>query len=294
MDYQINGIAISGETLKDAIEGNFDRIAKHLRIGNVAGYQLQKVWCEYDDTAKAAVLHIVATGSDMRVEYDPDKDPAKEYTAQIPCAESECPQRIDFELEERETLFDPFNDACLTSPSAQYGALLAIINEIGRHHCKAKSESVTAAVSQKGFSAITFPRKHVELCRRELARLRPKTDNETAKMMERVSELAEKIMDHPKEDFNSETIFRCRAEKFFRENNKMTALAKIRVEKGITQDQLAEAAQMSKRQLQNYEKCPGSTLWSASKYVPKRLADALGVKVSDIVDHDGFPVLVEK
>ena len=62
----------------------------------------------------------------------------------------------------------------------------------------------------------------------------------------------------------------------------------------MTQTQLADAAQISVRQLQNYEKCPGSTLRSSSKFVSARLADALGVDVSQIVDNDGFALTVNK
>ena len=138
--YKITPVfSIEGDTLKEAIEANFARIASHLRLGNVAGYQLHKVWCEYEDDIQAAVLHITACGSDMLVNYDPYKDTPKDYTLTISTSREECPQRIDFELTEGRT-FDPFDDRCLTTPSCYYGTLLGLIDEIGLRHCKIRED----------------------------------------------------------------------------------------------------------------------------------------------------------
>lgn len=297
--YQItSSLSISGETLEEAIGNGFDRIANELHIGNAAGYQLHQVWCEYDLDKQLPVLHIIATGSDNLVNYDPAKDAPVEKTLLIPTATQEdCPRRIDFGLKRNEAApFDPFDDARIISPSACYGTLLGIINEIGQNHCKIKADNpITAQVTLRMPNLlIAYPLRYVEACRKELTSRRPKTDNETTRLMERVSELATKLLETPNDRFTSETIFRAKTEVYFDSVGKITALAKLRAERGMTQKQLAEAAQMSVRQLQNYEKCPGSTLSSASRSVPDRLAAALGVKRSDIVDRDGFEVLVNK
>jgi len=76
-------------------------------------------------------------------------------------------------------------------------------------------------------------------------------------------------------------------------HGKVSALAKIREEKGITQQQLANVAYMSLTEYQEYEKYP-ECVWSVPELVPRRLADALGVKVSDIVDSNGLPIFVEQ
>ena len=89
-------------------------------------------------------------------------------------------------------------------------------------------------------------------------------------------------------------FFHPKTEWFFRTAGKITALQAIRIAKGLTQEQIADAAQMSVQQLRDYERCPGSTLFSASPRVSERLADALGVKKSEIVDENGCAVLVVK
>lgn len=296
--YQItSSLSIEGPTLKDAIENNFTRIAESLRIGNAAGYQLHQVWCEYDKKMQAAVLHVIASGSDLFVQYDPAKDAPAERTLVIPATPEDCPQRIDFELAEDKTApFDPFDDTCLNTPSARYGALLGIIDEIGQNHCKIKDmDPVTGKVScHFPTLRLTYPLRYAEACRKELARRRPKTDNETTRLMERVSDLMSMVLGSPNDRLKDGMFAEAKTAIYFRSIGKITALAKIRNEKKMTQKQLAEASQMSVRQLQNYEKCPGSTLWSASRSVPARLANALGVKQSDIIDDYGHPILVDK
>lgn len=295
--YQItSNLSIEGDTLKDAIEECFPHIARHLNLGNAAGYQLHEVWCEYEDRVQAVVLHITACGSDALVNYDPTTDVPKNYSLIIRAEREDCPKRINFDLSGEQSVFDPFDDSCLTTPSAYFGTLLGIIDEIALHHCKIGTpDKVTTLVTcQLPTASTTIPLKYVELCRARLTRLKPKTDNGTTRMMERVSELALKIMDYPKEKFAHSSLFQAKTATYFETNGKITALAAIRTAKGMTQKQLADAAQMSVRQLQNYEKCPGSTLFSASNYVPGRLADALGVDRSEIVDANGFAVLVNK
>lgn len=289
-------LSIEGNTLKDAIEDGFPRIAKHLQLGNAAGYRLLEVWCEYEDSAQAVVLHITACGSDLLVNYDPTKDKPQSYSLVISAKREDCPQRINFDLEEDHSAFDPFDDTCLTTPSSYYGTLLGLIDEIGQHHCKiSTTDKITTLVTcQYPNMSTVFPLKYVEYCRVRLTRLKPKTDSVTTRMMERISELALKIMDCPNEKFDSASIFKAKTATHFETSGKITALAAIRTAKGMTQKDLADAAQMSTRQIQNYEKCPGSTLWSASRSVPGRLAAALGVDSSEIVDANGFAVLVKK
>lgn len=79
-DYGADGI-ISGETVINAVEKNFERIAKRARIGNVAGYRLAKVVLEYRKEIfggkGGGVLSITAYGSDGLVGYDPETDEPK-------------------------------------------------------------------------------------------------------------------------------------------------------------------------------------------------------------------------
>lgn len=76
-DYGADDI-ISGETVINAVEKNFERIAKRARIGNVAGYSLIKVVLEYRKEIfggkGGGVLSITARGSDGLVGYEPEPD----------------------------------------------------------------------------------------------------------------------------------------------------------------------------------------------------------------------------
>lgn len=289
-----SGLTIEGDSLQEAIESCFPRIAEKLHIGNAAGYQLHSVWCEYNEAIETAVLHIIATGSDLLVGYDPTQDPPKEYTLTFHVPKGECPERFDIELC-NDPVFDPFDDSCLSSPSAYYGTALGLINEIGLHHCKIKSsDKITMLVTcQYPNTRTTFPMKYIEFCRGRLAKLRPNTDNKTTQLMERLSELVVKAMEYPNSKFDADWLFESKTDIYFRTAGKVTALSAIRKKKNMSQKQLADAAQMSVRQLQNYEKNPGSTLFSASKSVPGRLAEALGVTVSEIIDSTGSAILVD-
>ncbi len=296
--YQItSSLSIEGDTLKDAIESGIDRIARELHLGNGAGYYLHQVWCEYDTVKQSAALHIISSGSDSAVSYDPAEDTPVEKTLLIPAFPEDCPSRIDFEFKAHENpAFDPFDDSCLPTPSHVFGAMLGIIDEIGKKHCMIREDrTVTEVLMLRCPNLSTvYPLRFAEFCRRELTRRRPKTDKETTRLMARVSELVEKLLETPNNRCESEFVFRYKTNYYFRTVGKITALAVLRAQKGMTQKQLADTAQMSVRQLQNYEKCPGSTLWSASRSVPDRLAAALGVKRSDIVDSHGSPILVSK
>lgn len=291
--FKVWGELIEGETLKEAIENNFSMITAPLRIGNAAGYCLHEVWCAYDGDCKCVKLHIMATGSDGLVNYSPDNDPVREYVVDIEAAPEDCPERIDFELTEAKG-FNPFDDDFVGNVGMCYGVAKALIDEIARNHCILRDDDLTTRVSSHypTMSRI-FPLKYIETCRKELARLRPKSDKETAQLMERLSEMTEIVINNPKANMTSDTIGFYKTRYYFETVGKITALAAIRKSKGMTQQQLADAAQLSLRQLQNYERNPRSSLSTAAKYVPARLAAALGVEVNDIMEY-GQAKLVNK
>lgn len=296
-EYKVNNkITITGEDLKSAIEAGFDQIATELHLGNAAGYQLDEVWFDWDDATNAVVLHVTAHGSDMLVDYDPANDPPKTQTITIQATKEDCPNRVNIDLADDRPTFDPFAPEWDNLPSAAMGILVAMIDEVGTRHCvlhETKDDKVSTLVTSKfPIMRTTAPLQYAEQCRARLARLRPKTDAATAQLMVRISELAVRLQEFgPKADYTADIIFCGKTSNYFRTHNKVTALAAIRMKKGMTQKALAEAAKMSLRQLQNYERCPGSTLFSASRSVPDRLAKSLGVPKSAIVDTDGSAVL---
>ena len=296
-DFLKSGLTLKGKNLEDAIESNFAQIAKLLHIGNPAGYRLIEVWFAFDKSKKAVVLHITACGSDTLVDYDPAEDEPKVHELVISASEDDCPVRIDAKLKKNEKPpFNPFDDSFIPDLGAAYGAMLGIIDEIGLKHCKIPmKDAVTSLMEVKhhGLSS-SFPRQFAETCLSYLKMHKPKDDEETTRMMDRVFELLSRCERASEEDIITYIFFHPKTEWFFRTAGKITALQAIRIAKGLTQEQIADAAQMSVQQLRDYERCPGSTLFSASPRVSERLADALGVKKSEIVDENGCAVLVVK
>lgn len=295
--WSTSGLRLEGKNLEDAIERNFPQIAKHLHVGNAAGYQLKEVWFAFDKSKKAVVLHITACGSDALANYDPAKDASKTYELVISASEDDCPVRIDAELEgSPKSIYDPFDDSCFTDLGSAYGAMLGIIDEVGLKHCKIPMKDIVTSmvgVKYPGMSS-HFPRQFAETCISYLAMHKPKDDKETTRMMDRVSELASRCKKVSEKDIMAYLIDYAKTQIYFGTVGKITALKAIRIAKGMTQEQIADAAQMSVQQLRNYEQCPGSTLSTSSPRVSERLADALGVKKSEIVDAHGYAVLVAK
>ncbi len=293
---EFSELYIEGESIKDAVEKDFDKIADKRKLGNAAGYTLHYVWGEYSEEVAGVVLHIGATGSDTLIGYSPDDDPVKEYTVTIIAEKADCPERFDVELvsdSTKDNFNNPFNDEWLERPYLCYGGALALIDCIAEYHSQWPEAYLTGIILQRFPTISRTPLKYIEVGRKELCRCRPKSDKETMRLMERISDFTTVVAENPKADYDSWPLGFYKARGYFRTLNKTTAIAAIRKSKGMTQKQLAEAAQVSVRQLQNYEKC-FSTLENAAKYMPKRIADALGVDAKDIMDEYGSVILVDK
>ena len=284
----VTGLSITGENLQDAIEKGMDEIANALNLGNSAGYQLHQAYAEYDKNENTVVLHITACGSDTERGYDPAEDVPKPYSIGIIAPEDDCPERLDIEVADS-PIFSPFDDACLTSPASIYGAMLGIIDEISQHHCRHNYHD--EGVGEKLSRFIPYSEgspTFTEECFRRLFDLRPNfmTDKEVLHMLIRAFELLSKCMGHDTNKYLGCFLSQHFTAKYFKLYRYTTDLPAIREAKGMTEKQLADAAQMTVKQLKRYEKSPGSTLHCASRAVIERLADALGVETSEIIAED--------
>lgn len=98
-----NPMGISGENLIDAIEKNFDRIAKAHRIGNVAGYRLEEVTAEYKKGilggTGGVVLYVTATGMDLA--HKPANPTPQTTEIWIFATPEDLPERHVFEIKKK-------------------------------------------------------------------------------------------------------------------------------------------------------------------------------------------------
>lgn len=98
-------MAISGDGLIQAVENNFQSIARAYHVGNVAGYALERVRMEWRDGilgGKGGVeLRITARGSDMLAEYDPTDDAPKDTVVWIHASREDLPEPHEFEINRR-------------------------------------------------------------------------------------------------------------------------------------------------------------------------------------------------
>lgn len=297
---------IEGVDLKDAIENNFQTLAKEMKIGNAAGYQLDKVAMEYKPDILGGQggveLSVIAHGSDLLVNYDPYKDEPKTSTIWIYAKKKEVPDGVyEFEInhasKQEVTPFDVPKSA-----GQALGFYRAVCEEIASNHSRVpiKGTNFTGLCAniETRFPTIKIvnPHKYVELIQQEVQRTRPKEDAQTKKLVERANELALLLMDYDNKEIvngvnnGSELLSSIHAAKWFESNNKITALAYYRKKAGLTGKQLADIVGLSDRQIRNYES-QNSRLADAKNIVVENLAKTLNVKQSDLVE-DGIVVMV--
>ena len=291
-------ISFSGANLKDAIEKNFDTIASHKNIGNVAGYQLDQVYLKRE--GNDIVLHVIAHGSDSYIGkggYDPYNDEPKETTIYIDGITEEDRNEIkdvyEFELKESKP-FDIFDNDKIKSNEYAYGIAMGIIDEIGKNHSALPRDQITVNLNIKFPTLIRQrPIQFLAKARKYLASTKPKKDAETKKLLARIEEL---IAVYPVNRINNEGAEQLgyyHTKNYFYTHNKITAMQKYREAKNITINELSEIVGITARQLSSYEKPLSSSLGNAKYVVVENIAKALDVKPSDLVKN-GFVILVNR
>lgn len=302
--YHDNGAPrpIEGETILDAIEKNFRAIAEHSEIGNVAGYQLDKVVVEYRPEVLSGkgggVLSITAHGSDLLIGYDPRTDKPKTTTLWI---EGVTPEELP---EPDVTTFDGAQEKQQRTPyeypeslAEAWGNVTALLDQIGLHHCR--TENVWPSVqTESAYHNLSRnnPFRYLEIMRQTVNRAHPNADAQTKKMLAQVDKLALYITDHTKEE-NAEAVqnvflYQAIANNYLVAENKITALAYYRNKAGLSGRELGEKVGVSDRQIRNYERTRGSSLGDASRDVLQAISDVLNVNPSQLVD-GGLAILVD-
>lgn len=276
-------MSISGETLAQAIENSFKSIAKMAGIGNVAGFELNKVWVDFPSSNSEGVLHIRANGSDDLMEYDPIADQPREtvlYLTQVPEAE-----RVSFEIELRDNRdldrphIELFSDDWIKEdrPEYTFGVFCAIVDEISDNHCRINSgKSVTKMIClQYPNLADIDLQKFIKYALKCLNACYPNDDAVTNRLLLRAQELAAKLEDVTRLQKSGHAILGYHhANFYFDTTNAVTALAAYRERVPLTQSELAEKVGISPRQIRNYESLH-STLGDAKYSVVEKIAEAV-------------------
>lgn len=288
---------LNDENVKSAIENNFKTIVNG-HIGNVAGYVLEEVWLEYDEEAECigtAKLHVVASGSESLVNFDPIDNPPKEVVYTISGVDkSELPEKEYFDLKSEE-LFDPFDKKWLDNKGIAYGIFLGTVDFIGRNHCMVNdncsfSLSSTVNLRFSTLEKVNFP-VFVSQVLKTLNQHRPKNDKQTQKLLDLVHTTHTVIADVKKLTTDESTIkilYYYKTLSALDRMNKVTALFYYRNKLGKTQQQVADEIGISLRQYQRYE-AVNSTLSDTKKYVIEKIASVLNVSIDKI--YDGVQVI---
>lgn len=304
VSYAHQRCTISGENLIEAVENNFESIAKLKPIGNVAGYQLDRVWLEYNNSILGGngggVLYILAHGSDCLINYDPTNDPPFETQYWIEGVKAEdLPELHEFELKDSTMpSIGPFDNFSGAPAGHVLGIIKAIIDEIGDYHCYLKPDFPICQNLDVKYPTLAYfsPFKYIEAAQQALVQLQPKTDKTTAKLMSRLIELIAQFTEqiqNDNTDMTAQSLFYYKASHYFNVHDTVTALAYYRLEKGKTQQQVADEVGISVRQLQNYENAISSTLGDAKFSVVEKLANAVGVSPIDLVEN-GLAICISK
>ena len=302
-------ITLRGETLVDAIENGMSGLAQSSGLGNVAGIAYDSASVRWEDGILGgkggAVLSITAHGSDNLVNYDPYEDKPQTKTVRIEAAKENVPAEpyaFEFVEEKPEEIdvFAPIDDIC-----NQIGYYFAICDEIALNHAKVPIGSNGLQLVDKlqleyPNSIVANPVRFIELVQQRVRRSLPKNDAETQKLLNRADELALQLLDVDVQILRkamkdpSSMWWHINLYVYFRQQNRITALAYYRKKAGLSGKQLADMVGISDRQLRNYERVRGgSSLGDAKHIVVENLAKALNVKPKNLVK-DGYAILIDE
>jgi DNA-binding XRE family transcriptional regulator len=286
-------VTVSGKNLEEAIGNNLTEIVKMTGIGNVAGFDLDDIRAE--KTATGAKLYVTAHGSDTMPGYDPTDDAPSSVTLDIEGASDED-FPVVFTIGAKS--FDPMHDDLSdVHPSVVLGTIMGLSDEVAKNHASKPAEFGIAFDTLNKYPNLTvvdLPHFCLLLWQR-LTMCKQKQDKTTDKIMERIDLLIEQLQSVKSipgsED--SSTLWYYKTKSYFDMLNKVTMLAKLRKDAGLTQQQLADKVGITWRQIAKYEDAKGSALGNAKYSVVERLADILGVETSQLVKH-GMAVLTDK
>lgn len=274
-------LTISGKDVDAAVESGISSIVSLYRIGNEAGATFDRAW--FVPAGNVLELHILAHGSDLKVNYDPTNDPAQEYVVRITgVPETELVAK-EIEIRRNDALYDPFSDLSALPSYARLGTFVGLCDEISVNHCRIHEDcpvSLNIASRFPNMVSANTPR-YISLMLHDVNQRHPLDDAETQRLMSRAEELSASVDPHDK-DVMSYCIYKAKTSVYFDQYGKITCLQYYRQRAGLTQAQLAEKVGISARQVQNYES-QTSRLGDAKYGVVVKIAETIGCEPKNLV-----------
>lgn len=280
-----NEWVFEGETIQELIENNFTKLDGVIKeqAGNTAGYILDTVYTIFDEKQGYAKLCVFAHESDNLSGYDPTKDSTKEVDFQLLDLKAEdLPEPYSFEIGQKE--YDPFSAPKSHSTAERVGVLEAAVDYLAdTTNSKRPAETLIGQMD-------ALRRNHFQAYLARLMTLfgflRYRKTGKNEKFETLIQDLVISLQDVTQLTFQqsgSSAIYYCKAKGAFMKMDKTTALCYFRKKLGKTQTEVAKELEISLRQYQRYESID-SHLGYASKEMQKKVADAVGVSVSDIIE----------
>lgn len=280
-----NAWNFEGETIQELIENNFYKLDDVIqkKAGNIAGYVLDTVYASFDEEQGCAKLCVFAHGSDDLSGYDPTKDSIKEVDFQLlDFGAKDLPEPYHFAI--MPNRYDPFSAATRHSTAEKVGVLEAAIDYLA-DTMNSKRPAETLVSQMETLRRNSF-QAYLARLMTLFGFLRYRKTGKNEKFEALIQDLVVALQDVTQLTFQesgSSTIYYYKAKGCFMEMDKTTALCSFRKRLGKTQTEVADELGISLRQYQRYEST-NSSLGYASKEMQKKVADAVGVSVKEIIE----------
>lgn len=207
-DYSDEKMKIKGDNLDQAIEKNFDEIAKWLGLYSAGGYKLNSLEVVYDEVAfdntGAGCMTVVAEPGMASVRYHEKDHSPKTYTCWVKGdVKEELKEPIIATLVNNKTPFLPMDDSFTDNLRDDYklGIIEALLDEVSSYHVgipiKMKKSTMPASefVELKPANLkIINPKEFVKHCLKLVNEMIPNEDGQ--KYMDKVEKLMSQINEY--------------------------------------------------------------------------------------------------
>lgn len=285
-------VVIKGETIADLIVNNFDVFKEQIRsvAGNEAGFTLDRLWITRKDD-KVCELHAMAHGDDSLIGYDPTKEEIKEVIIEIENIPVEEFDGIyEYELGERE--FSPFNEIFWKGNKVAVVGILEMCIDYVSSGCNLYGDwhDMPSKVINTCYLTLkdnNLP-KYTDLLLKTFEKKRIRRNSKNAAILDLIEKLKNELYrimnEKPKRVGGQEFLYRYKTMDYFNKEGKITALRYYREKSDKTQSEMAEEVGISLRQYQRYESVD-SSLHLAKGVIIDKIAEVVGVTMSDLIDH---------
>lgn len=286
---------IEGNTVEEAVKNNFEYISDTCLsgVGINPGLALEKAWLtkQWNHTT---VLHATTYGNESMIGYNPDV--LQDFCVAIDeLPEGEVPEDTEILLNEQ------LDSNPMTCQFLEVGKTLGIFkglaDYIAINYGNCEMEILPTEIVDGHFPNLMRNATQGYLSRvaLEVSRSCPKRNRDVEDLMARMEEAQNALalvntVNTVQQGISTSWYFKTM--RWLGTQNQITALAALRQEAGLTQQQMAEIAGVSKRQISAYENPQCSVLGKARHSVIEKMADALNVSCEDLVKH-GKAVMVD-